>query len=81
MVDFVDSEIEQGDLLRMFHITSDKQLTELEQYTQRLYEQRVVNWKLVNGNILRRKKDQNILEPNDIIKDMTDLVQQMENII
>ena len=49
-------------------------------YINDLFDRKVINWKVIEGSIFKRREDKSILNPDDVIGEMIGLVREIEDI-
>ena len=74
-MDLCNRDISVEDVKRLFNIKSRSEFEELRVYVDKLFEEKVINWKLVGESIFKRNSQKLCLEPNEVIKEMIGLVQ------
>ena len=58
----------------MMGINNENDLKILREETDKLFESKKIDWKIVENSIYRRKKEVSALKPGEVIGDMIDLV-------
>ena len=81
IVDLCKNNIEINDIKKLFCISNDKEMMELIKYSNELFEEKKINWKICGDVVFKRKKDSSCLDSDLVIRNMVDLVGELDRII
>lgn len=66
MINQFTEDISYQDIEKLFNLNTS-QMEELLKFSNKLFEKKEIDWKIVNKTIYRRKKEKNCLCPDTVI--------------
>lgn len=81
IVDLCKNNIELEEIRKLFCVRNEAEMKELGIYVDQLFGERKVNWKIVGGSVFKRKMDRSCLNADLVIRDMIELVEEVDKII
>jgi len=82
MIDLCYDEMTVEEIHNLMGIKSAAEADHLRRYVAELFEQRFIDWKIVEDNsVFRRQSERSCLDQEKIIHDMIELVRDIDRII
>lgn len=81
IVDLCNNNITINEIQKLFGIQNQNQMDSLVKYANQLFEENKINWKIVGDTVYKKTQNRTCLDANLIIRDMIDLVDQIDKII